>query len=680
MSRDEHTPETLASVARALFGVPDKNLSTENRLVFGSIEFNVGTGAFYDREAEEAIPVVDLVGRRIIGMTADQVAERVHERAAQTWLRRFLQDEVYVEATDLPPELQLERDLLGLVLARREVVGWVEEEIGPTDFLSYTHGRLFAACIEAREQNFQPTLETLLKAMNQERDEEIFPGFTAAKYLGYLIRTAPIAVDVEASAEGVTIEMMARNMARQVRQLGEIERGDTPPEMPEEAPPPPRVSKFGLVMWRDQLVPGEQYEYIIEDLIPAKEPVLIFGETQSGKSFYTMDMGVSLARGVHFFDRRVLKPMGVVYCAYEAGKGYKNRMRAYTSFHGLAADDIPFAVLTKPIDLWSAPVNVDHLIDEIRWIVDGQFRGVQLGAVVIDTHNAATPGASEIDSKEVSAIRDRYSKIREKCDCGVWIVGHKNKAGAHRGNEQLMNNIETAIDISRKMESDGGKALIPVRDASHAPIRVARIVKQREGADGIQWEFVLGNMVIGENAYGRPRTSCVVLTPSREASSAAQGPGIEAGQHASVAAKVQRQALTADELVILQAMRDAQTEHGVNPHNRDDMATISPSVARKLVTLPTSIARVVEWRHVRDAYKAKCDPDLTAEAFDKRLSRAGTRFLSRGLVGRVNPFIWVIPRRERKAAEAATMAPKEDPDLPLLAPGEARGDNWGDHL
>ena len=128
--------------------------------------------------------------------------------------------------------------------------------------------------------------------------------------------------------------------------------------------PPSRESRFGLIMWADQDQPGEEYEYLVEDLIPEKEPVLIIGETQSGKSFFTRDLGLAGARGIHFYGRRVLRPFGVVYCAYEAGKGFNNRQKAYRRHHGLHLTELPFALLTRPADLSSNAVNVDQMIEE----------------------------------------------------------------------------------------------------------------------------------------------------------------------------------------------------------------------------------------------------------------------------------------------------------------------------
>lgn len=398
--------------------------------------------------------------------------------------------------------------------------------------------------------------------------------------------------------------------------------------------PPPFQSKFGLVMWGEHNEPGEQYDYLIEDLIPEREAVLIQGESQSGKSFKTQAMAMSGARGVHFFDRRVLEPFGVVYCAYEAGKGFRNRMRAYERAYNLdPGERYPFAVLTKPVDLWSAEVNTQMLTDEIIKIAETQFNGVRLGAVVIDTHNRANPGASEIESKDVSRIIDRYSFIMDKTKAGIWIIGHKNAAGKHRGNEQLYNNIETVIDISREYEPRE-KERVELRDGEGHVLRRAKVIKQREGIDGQSWLFVLPTVEVGTNKYGKARSSCYASKPIFH-------DGDDRAQNSPTKPKDRGIRLTHERALILAALRDAISEVG------------EPTPTK--LKLPRAIKSVVKSRLWKQFYLQKCgeeapptDDKVAFKVWDdkinKRLRDASTQFLNLRLIGRVNPYVWLTSR------------------------------------
>lgn len=394
--------------------------------------------------------------------------------------------------------------------------------------------------------------------------------------------------------------------------------------------PRPFVSQYGMLLYGQHNEPGEDYEFLVEDLIPAREPVLIIGESQSGKSFLTQRLALNGATALanaqsEFFGHRIFEPFGVVYCAYEAGQGFRYRLRAHEKYFGLAGglQRVPFAVLTKPIDLWSNELNTDKLIDEILAIADAYFDGMQIGAVVIDTHNRATPGASEIDSKDISRIIDRYSRIMERTKAGVWIIGHKNAAGKHRGNEQLYNNIETAIDVSRKT-IEVEKQKIAVTDDNRLPIRVATVIKQREGQDGKSFEFVLPTVEVGTNRYGKPRTSCVAISP-------ASADGAEASSAPASAAKKGLR-LTPEHETILGALKTAIEEVGVE----------TPGSLK----LPKSIKKVAKIQDWKDFYMKVAPDAATAKdnTINQRMKRASEKLQTERVIGRLNPWVWITGR------------------------------------
>jgi RecA-family ATPase len=210
--------------------------------------------------------------------------------------------------------------------------------------------------------------------------------------------------------------------------------------------PEPYKSKFGAVQWRDRYKGTTRvYDWAIKGLIPRGKSVLIYGESQSGKSFETYDMCMAIARGEPFAGRKT-QQLGVIYCAAEKGEGFLSRMHAYDKHHNLPRDDdLPFAVLTKSLDLWSADQTTDILIQEIVELSkDWSF---PLGVVALDTYQAATPGASIIKDEDITTMYKRAQRIMEKTGAGVWFVHHKNAHGTIRGSLVLWNAIETTIEI-----------------------------------------------------------------------------------------------------------------------------------------------------------------------------------------------------------------------------------------
>lgn len=273
-------------------------------------------------------------------------------------------------------------------------------------------------------------------------------------------------------------------------------------------------SKMGLVTWSDRNSASvDEYDELVEGVIPEKELVIVIGATQAGKSFLGRHLSYCLARGVDFMGHRILKPVPVVWCAYEGGRGIKARDQAYEKATGFAGD-MMLASLAKPIDLWSKDLNVEELIKEIEGIKRAEFNGHDPAAIFIDTHNAATPGASEIDSGDVSKIRDRYHRLRDVFGSAVIVIGHTNALGKMRGNEQLPNNAETVITVAKKTRTEN-RQLIQVKDNDGREVRTVELWKQREGQTGPLFDFVLPAYETSiKNKFGKFRTSCVVTAPN----------------------------------------------------------------------------------------------------------------------------------------------------------------------
>jgi hypothetical protein len=404
--------------------------------------------------------------------------------------------------------------------------------------------------------------------------------------------------------------------------------------------PAPFESTMGLRMWADQDLPGAQYEYLIEDMIPERQVVVLMGDTGTGKSFLTFSMAMALARGVPFLGRRILKSTGVVWCAYEAAEGAGARMRAYRRHYGLSLEPLPFAALQHPLPLWPNEPNGDLLINEVLGIERTRFDGIRLGAIVVDTYNAATPGASEIDSEVVSRIRSYFRRAVAETGATLIIVGHTNSSGKHRGNEQLTNNVDTILKVSFKTRIEG-REIIQIKDDDGRDIRTLKVIKQREGKQGDEFDFVLHAVKDGTvNKFGSARTSCVIV-PFEGAGETRQRADVPKGPR-----------LTYDRTVILNALRTAIEEHG-EP---------TPGVLK----LPRSISRVVKAGRWKDIYLQKAPDGGTApdNTINKRLRDASNQFQTIGLIGRINPFVWIVPGKQVNEDPLALAG--EQPEFPEI--------------
>lgn len=536
-----------------------------------------------------------------------------------------------------------EAALLGLVLMKPAVMADVIGDVSAGDFFDVMHRRIFEVCARAFDEGWAINIEAVIEGLGGDKDAKLTGGQTVGQFVAGL-------------CIGVDTSLDAGDLAQHIFECSERRAIDAEADVDLIDANKPFQSRMGLVMWEDQNTPGEAYEYVVEDLIPLGQMVLLVGESGTGKSFLGHSVGLAIARDQPIFGRRILERMGVIWLAYEAASGVEARMRAYARYHGLAIDHLPFAVLKRPAKLWPADDSVDALLKEIKGIQRHRFGGLKIGAIFVDTHNAGTPGASEIDSETVSKIRDRYLLLARETGAALVIIGHTNSQGKHRGNEQLHNNVDTVIKVSRKTRIVG-KDVIAIKDDDGREIRTMRVAKQREGQDGDEHDFVLTSVEDGTtNRFGRKRTSCVVTSPRIADAPSDQDHG-DGKPREKVGVRANK-----SEMLFMRCLLDAVAAQGVIPPAGLD--------------LPHSITRVVDYDAVKRLFAAQMlrDDDDSEEGKKRHrgrvrtaLTRVRMSLLDLKVIGCSTPHIWWTGKAVNGIRETypKTRTLFDDADAPL---------------
>jgi hypothetical protein len=590
-------------VARGLLGEPRADLSVDDDYWFGvdgMFQLNVATGDWRDHgNNKEGAGAVDMV-RWLKGLERTAagawIVANIPAAAASPALTPVPpRDDPPVEPVpweddpeqvplELPPgdpndrrwlpdDLERERDLLGLLLADVNLIDAVETELVALDFSSIAHGTLFQAICAARTAGDEITLALVTQALATEGKAEIFPGYTAAQYAAHLIAAAPI---VGSDAErGV----LARDLGKMIAEEARLLDGGEP--VPESAGP--YQPKFGLIRWGEQSQSTKTYQWLIKHVIPLGESVLMIGRSGCGKSFTAFDMGMHVARGIEYRGRKV-KRMGVILLCYEGGVGVSLRMQAYAQANDIKPGAIPFAALTRPPNVYASEENIEALAAEIIEVTKSWT--VPLGVIIVDTHNAATRGSSEIKSEDVSLILNRYESLRAKTGAGLWIIGHTNTEGRHRGNEQIANGIETTLRV--ELVEQKGVGLL--RDDDGRVRHRVVVEKQREGQDKIDWEFVLPQIILGTDEDGDPITSCVARLPNRTVEEESHRDDDRQGKQTGNRDPSKHFRLRGPEVVFFRAMLKALADGGMAP----------PAGLQ----LPPSVQRVITYAELAAAYKS----------------------------------------------------------------------------
>lgn len=372
---------------------------------------------------------------------------------------------------------------------------------------------------------------------------------------------------------------------------------------------PPYVPKFAPITWRDTFAPAQSYPWLVKGVIPCGEAVLKFGATQTGKSFSTQHLSFCIARGLPFFGRRV-KRAGVVYVAAEGGKGFRRRQLAYARHHGLGPDDdIPMVVLTRRPDLFTNDADFDAICVEIDHYAATLSH--ELGLIVLDTWSAATPGVDENAAKDVSKVRQRIMRMVDRFKAAVIVVHHKPASSDKpRGHTSLSADFETTIDV----DWDGD-----ARDARGRRVRRAKVAKQREGDTDLEWRFVLAPVRLGTDEEGDEITSCVVEDPEGD---------VPAGDRTgSGVARPMRPELR----IALQCLRDALAEHGEPPIAALHLARSVPAVVH-----------YDYWKRLLVSRVFNPEEATVASTVRSKIKRIGDELLARNVIGKENPYIWIV--------------------------------------
>ncbi len=520
-------------------------------------------------------------------------------------------------------DIDAEKALLGLLIAKPETGEAARDLVTPEDFFDPLHRRMFACFANGRA----PGMSDLVSALGGDPKAIVEDGLTVAQYIAALIAGAPAGEVIDTLA--MHIHDCAERRATQ---------DEAYPMFPEEL-----KSGFGAILWRDLDMPGAEHEWLIKGLLTRGERSLWAGPSQSGKSFLATDAALAISRGTDFFGMKTRRGLAI-YQAGEGGRGLKKRLRAYRQHHGIEPEtDLPFVLLTSPVDLYARNGDdTNKLIAEIKMWAK-HYDGFPLELVVIDTLSAATPGANENASEDVSVVLARCARIATECDCHVMLVHHMNAAGSKpRGHTSLFANVDNAAEVVKT----------EAKDADGRPRRVFRITKMKDGEDGKSLSFVLRQVILGTDKDGDNITSCVVTEPAGDAPE-------QAGD------KPQGFKLRDMEQEAFRALVKAINKSG----------TKAPA-DKSGIPADALVVKYSEWKREYAAIASFTAEDGNAdEALKKRLQRYGRSFLRFGLIGRDNPYLWRTGKPVVGFRSAQVYVPPgDDPEMPWVAGENPEGD------
>lgn len=248
---------------------------------------------------------------------------------------------------------------------------------------------------------------------------------------------------------------------------------------------PAKTSLFTFVDVDEFSIRAPQ-EYLIKDIMPRADLIVLFGESGSGKSFIALDAAFSIARGVDWNGKKV-KQGRVAYVVAEGAGGFRKRTLAYAQHYGVNLASIPISVLADQPNLLDTK-NATALGEAIKELGP-------VSAVFIDTFAQTTPGANENSAEDIGKALAHCRSISKMTGATIVLIHHAGKdltKGA-RGWSGLRAAADAEIEVSRS-------------DCT----RNIKISKQKDGEDGAEWGVIFNEINIGIDEDDQIITSCVV--------------------------------------------------------------------------------------------------------------------------------------------------------------------------
>lgn len=257
---------------------------------------------------------------------------------------------------------------------------------------------------------------------------------------------------------------------------------------------------LGASVNADQLPPEyEPPDELVQGLLTKRAVSMLYGDSNSGKTFFSVDLACAVARGVPWLGRNT-EPGLVIYVAAESPQSIRSRVQAYQLHHGCKVPNL--VILELPIDLHASDDDANAIIEAVT--VYALKHGLPVRLIIFDTLARISAGANENSGSDMGMVVKRLDRIREATGAHLLLIHHsgKNQASGARGWSGIRAAIDTEIEVSESAQG-----------------RVAEITKQRDlPTKGQRIGFALKPVAIGRTKWGEPASSCIVVPADTPAS------------------------------------------------------------------------------------------------------------------------------------------------------------------
>lgn len=394
---------------------------------------------------------------------------------------------------------------------------------------------------------------------------------------------------------------------------------------PAMTPLPP--SSFGAATLRGLATSKIVYDWLIKGMVERGGVMIVAGEKSAGKSFFMIDMGMKIARGLDYGDRKVKQGL-VIHVACEDGRGVQLRAEGYRRDNDIPdTENVPFIVMDRNFSLMDDESIAKFIAECKTWEA---YFDLKLELIIIDTLSRATEGLDEIQSGEVGKVLGRVNRIAAETESAVCLVHHMNARGERvRGHSSLTANVGQVIEIRQMTEfqTHRNAPIKLIRDSDGRVVRQAILEKNKNGEDDKKWRFVLRRIVLGKDDDNFDISTCVLERPSSDVREDAEP----------------KNKLTAEQKLVLDALQAALEDESIDmPRGVRVGGGIKKAVSDKAF-----VARV---RKTWSFSAAETEVEARNRELTSALRRIVTALQNGGYIGRDNDHhvLWDLGKTSRR--------------------------------
>ena len=253
-------------------------------------------------------------------------------------------------------------------------------------------------------------------------------------------------------------------------------------------PGEPKGGKFYLEPFEDiKIVAGE--EWLVKCVLPRHGVAVIYGKSQSFKSFVALDLGFRVAAGWAWAGLKVMQA-SVIYIAAEGAVGVRKRKVGWTLQNPNIPSPCPFRLISAAPNLGSADGDLPALIESV------EAEGIAPGVIFIDTLAQTLGGADENGAGMIQYVANAQA-LSKRFGCLVVIIHHVGLSDEERlrGHSSLHGAIDAQILCER---------------ASGTLTTGLKIQKLKDEDAGRTFSATLSRVVIGHDEDGDEVSTLVV--------------------------------------------------------------------------------------------------------------------------------------------------------------------------